>query len=105
MKYKKKWEQEDREQGLSPAQLTGREMKKIFDSIHKELVFEIELCDDFPEQEYFLPTLDFQIKLIEGGKGSGAEAASGPRSESRPIVSYVFFEKRVSKKTAIRFES
>ena len=39
------------------------EMKKIYESVHTELKFEMETAEDFETNT--LPTFDFQLKLPE----------------------------------------
>ena len=81
MQYKKAWEREEEQENLTPTQKTARELKKVYESVHKELKFEMETCEDFDSRT--LPTLDYQCWL-EGGK-----------------LLYKFFTKPMAKKTII----
>ncbi len=65
MVFRKAWELEEIAAGLTPTQKTAKEMKKIYESVHKELKFEMETVEDFETNT--LPTLDFQC-WIEKGK-------------------------------------
>ena len=46
MQYKKAWEREEKQENLTPTQKTARELKKIYESVHKELKFEMETCEE-----------------------------------------------------------
>ena len=81
MQYKKAWEREEEQENLTPTQKTARELKKIYESVHKELKFEMETCEDFEGKT--LPTLDYQCWLEEGK------------------LLYKFFMKPMAKKTVI----
>ena len=44
------WEREEKEINMTPTQKTATELKKIYESIHKDLKFEMETCHTCPEQ-------------------------------------------------------
>ena len=81
MQYRKAWEREEEQENLTPTQKTARELKKIYESIHRELKFEMETHEDFESRT--LPTLDYQC-WMENGK-----------------LLYRFFMKPMAKKTVI----
>ena len=81
MEYKKAWEREEEQENLTPTQKTARELKRLYESVHKELKFEMETCEDF--ESMTLPTLDYQCWLEEGK------------------LLYKFFTKPMAKKTVI----
>ena len=85
MVFSKAWEHEETAAGLTPTKKTATEIKKIYESVHKELKFEMETSEDFGSKT--LPTLDFQC-WMESGK-----------------LSYKFFKKPMSKDTLIMKES
>ena len=63
--YRKCWRKEEIAAGLTPRHKTAIELKKIYESYHKELKFEMETAEDFESKT--LPTLDFQC-WIESGR-------------------------------------
>ena len=65
MVFRKAWECEEIAAGLTPTKKTATEIKKIYESVHKELKFEMETSEDFESKT--LPTLDFQC-WMESGK-------------------------------------
>ena len=79
--YRKAWEEEERKENLTSTKKTARELKKIYESVHKELKFEMETCEDFESET--LPTLDYQCWMEEGK------------------LIYKFFMKPMAKKTLI----
>ena len=79
--YRNTWEEEDIGEKLTTTQLTAREFKRILESVHPELKFEMETVEDFDSQT--LPTLDFQC-WVERGR-----------------ILYKFFSKPMAKKTLI----
>ena len=81
MEYKKAWEEEERNENLTPIKKTARELKKMYESVHKELKFEMETCEDFESRT--LPTLDYQCWMEEGK------------------LLYRFYMKKMAKKTLI----
>ena len=85
MVFSKAWEHEETAAGLTPTKKTATEIKKIYESVHKELKFEMETSEDFGSKT--LPTLDFQC-WMESGK-----------------LLYKFFRKPMSKDTLIMKES
>ena len=87
MMYKRKWEEEDLKQQLTPDQMTKRTLKDIMESVFKEFKFEMETQED--HESNTLPTLDYQTFMAEDGK----------------TVLYFYFEKSVGKKFVINKES
>ena len=81
MQFKRVWQEEEKLENLSITLKRAREFRKIFESVHEELKFEMETEEDFEIQT--LPTLDFQC-WQESGK-----------------VLYKFFIKPMAKKTLI----
>ena len=64
IQYKKAWEREEAEQKLTPTRKTASIFKKIYESVHKELKFEMETSEDFESKTF--PTLDYQCWLSGG---------------------------------------
>ena len=83
MQFSLFWELEDRESGVTPEQLTAREMRKIMNSIFPELTFEMETSCMFDE---ILPTLDFQWWMEDE-------------------IKYSFYQKPMARKTVINKHS
>ena len=81
MRFRKCWQQEELQEGLSREMKTSREMKKIMNSIFNNLSFEMETPEMFDNGQ--LPTLDFKCW-----------------KENERIL-YSFYQKEVSKKTLI----
>ena len=81
MVFKKAWEREEIKEKLTPTGKTARELKKIYESVHSELKFEMETCEDF--ESGTLPTLDYQCWLQEDK------------------LHYKFFMKPMAKRTVI----
>ena len=79
--FKKAWEREEIKEKLTPTGKTARELKKIYESVHSELKFEMETCEDF--ESGTLPTLDYQCWLQEDK------------------LHYKFFMKPMAKRTVI----
>ena len=77
------WCQEDVHSGESSSRRTAKEMKKLMDSINPDLVFEIELEEDFEGNK--LPTLDTSL-WIERNVGAP------------PELRFEFFEKPMNNK-------
>ena len=64
IQYKKAWEREEAEQKLTPTRKTASIVKKIYESVHKELKFEMETSEDFESKTF--QTLDYQCWLSGG---------------------------------------
>ena len=64
IQYKKALEREEAEPKLTPTRKTASIFKKIYESVHKELKFEMETSEDFESKTF--PTLDYQCWLSEG---------------------------------------
>ena len=59
--YKKKWEKEDRESGLSAEEITGREILKVLNYVTEDITMTLELPSEFNSR--YLPTLDCQMVI------------------------------------------
>ena len=90
MVFSKEKEEEDKKSKDSLAQKTAKEFRKILDSFSPELKSTTETCDDFENGR--CATLDFECWLEDDGKGGQK-------------ILYSYFEKLVSKKTAIMKKS
>ena len=85
LEFKEIWLEEDRQEGLTKTARTANVLNSVMNSIHPELKFTMETCEDFESGK--LPTLDTQI-WMEGKK-----------------LMYEFYEKPMSAKTVIRRNS
>ena len=85
-KFRKCWEKEERERGISEEERTACEMKKVMDSIFSNLSFEMETPMMFENGR--LPTLDFVCWVSNENK-----------------VLYSFYEKPMARKTLIQRKS
>ena len=50
MQFKRLWQEEEKNKDISITQKTAMEFRKIFESIHEELKFEMETEEDFESQ-------------------------------------------------------
>ena len=85
LRFRKLWEKEDIEAGLTILQVTTREIRKMMNSIYPHLKFEMETEDMFNNGR--LPTLDFDCWVIDNK------------------IYYSFFQKSMARKTVIHKQS
>ena len=110
--FTKTKEEEDRSSKETDTERTARVMKKVFNSIERDLAFTVETQDEY--ENNMLPTLDTNLSMVElelmtptqvtpEGQETGNPGTSMPLQHHKPIkykhIMYKFF----SKPTGSRF--